>query len=108
MKIVSLSSKVEEIFPPDVGEFVFITDDTYTAKQVKQSVVSSDVISCKVIKLFILVFGTRTFKEISLVYSRTSVSCLYTIVYKSKCDWISWGQLDLLNIEDEFVTRPAV
>ena len=26
--------KFEEIYPPDVGEFVFITDDTYTTKQV--------------------------------------------------------------------------
>lgn len=26
--------KYEEIYPPDVGEFVYITDDTYTKKQV--------------------------------------------------------------------------
>jgi len=29
-----IASKYEEITPPDVGEFVFITDDTYTKKQV--------------------------------------------------------------------------
>lgn len=29
-----LAAKFEEIYPPDVGEFVFITDDTYTKKQV--------------------------------------------------------------------------
>ncbi|XP_019621368.1 PREDICTED: G2/mitotic-specific cyclin-A-like [Branchiostoma belcheri] len=29
-----LASKYEEIYPPDVGEFVYITDDTYTKKQV--------------------------------------------------------------------------
>ena len=28
-----LNSKYEEIYPPDVGEFVYITDDTYTKKQ---------------------------------------------------------------------------
>ena len=27
-------SKFEEIYPPDVGEFVYITDDTYTKRQV--------------------------------------------------------------------------
>ncbi|XP_033743540.1 G2/mitotic-specific cyclin-A-like [Pecten maximus] len=29
-----LASKYEEIYPPDVGEFAYITDDTYTKKQV--------------------------------------------------------------------------
>lgn len=27
-------SKYEEIYPPDVGEFVFLTDDSYTKAQV--------------------------------------------------------------------------
>lgn len=29
-----IASKYEEIYPPDVGEFVYITDDTYSKKQV--------------------------------------------------------------------------
>jgi len=29
-----LAGKYEEIYPPDVAEFVYITDDTYTAQQV--------------------------------------------------------------------------
>lgn len=29
-----LNRKYEEIYAPDVGEFVYITDDTYTKKQV--------------------------------------------------------------------------
>jgi len=29
-----IASKFEEIYPPDLGEFVYITDDTYTKKQV--------------------------------------------------------------------------
>lgn len=29
-----IASKFEEIYPPEVAEFVYITDDTYTAKQV--------------------------------------------------------------------------
>ena len=29
-----LCSKFEEIYPPEVAEFVYITDDTYTKKQV--------------------------------------------------------------------------
>lgn len=29
-----IAAKYEEIYPPDVGEFVYITDNTYTKKQV--------------------------------------------------------------------------
>ena len=29
-----IASKFEEIYPPDVTEFVYITDDTYTKRQV--------------------------------------------------------------------------
>ena len=29
-----IASKYEEIYPPDVGEYVYITDDTYSKKQV--------------------------------------------------------------------------
>lgn len=29
-----IAAKYEEIYPPDVTEFVFITDDTYTKTQV--------------------------------------------------------------------------
>jgi len=29
--------KYEEIYPPDVSEFVYITDDTYTKQQVRLS-----------------------------------------------------------------------
>ena len=29
-----IAAKYEEIYPPEVGEFVYITDDTYTKKQV--------------------------------------------------------------------------
>ena len=32
--LVFLCSKFEEIYPPEVAEFVYITDDTYTKKQV--------------------------------------------------------------------------
>lgn len=31
---MSFSRKYEEIYPPDIGEFVYITDDTYTKRQV--------------------------------------------------------------------------
>ena len=35
MLVCALSNrKFEEIYPPEVAEFVYITDDTYTAKQV--------------------------------------------------------------------------
>lgn len=29
-----IAAKFEEIHPPDIGEFAYITDDTYTKKQV--------------------------------------------------------------------------
>lgn len=29
-----IASKYEEIYPPEIGEFVYITDDTYTKQQV--------------------------------------------------------------------------
>ena len=29
-----LAAKYEEIYPPDVSEFVYITDDSYTKRQV--------------------------------------------------------------------------
>ena len=32
--VTFIYSKYEEIYPPEVGEFVYITDDTYTKKQV--------------------------------------------------------------------------
>lgn len=32
--ILCFLRKFEEIYPPDVGEFVYITDDTYSKKQV--------------------------------------------------------------------------
>lgn len=34
MLFVFAHSKYEEIYPPDVGEFVFLTDDSYTKAQV--------------------------------------------------------------------------
>ena len=33
-KLVTLVFRYEEIYPPDVSEFVYITDDTYTKRQV--------------------------------------------------------------------------
>lgn len=32
-----IASKFEEIFPPELGDFAFITDDTYTKQQVGKS-----------------------------------------------------------------------
>lgn len=29
-----IAAKFEEIYPPDISDFVYITDDTYNAKQV--------------------------------------------------------------------------
>ena len=35
-----LAAKFEEIYPPEVGDFVYITDDTYTKLQVAWVVVA--------------------------------------------------------------------
>ena len=40
-----IAAKYEEIYPPDVGEFVYITDDTYNKRQVIQMLAS---IHCRV------------------------------------------------------------
>ena len=32
-----LAAKFEEIYPPEIAEFVYITDDTYTKRQVSKS-----------------------------------------------------------------------
>ena len=49
-----VAAKYEEIYPPDVSDFVFITDDTYTTKQVKAlgiccicQILLPDFISCE-------------------------------------------------------------
>ena len=31
---IDINRKYEEIYPPEIGEFVYITDDTYTKQQV--------------------------------------------------------------------------
>ena len=31
---IYIAAKFEEIYPPEIGEFVYITDDTYTKSQV--------------------------------------------------------------------------
>ncbi|NXK52529.1 CCNB1 protein, partial [Chauna torquata] len=31
-----IASKYEEMFPPQIGDFVFVTDDTYTTSQIRQ------------------------------------------------------------------------
>ncbi len=31
------ASKIEEIFPPEIRDFVYITDNSYSAAQIKQT-----------------------------------------------------------------------
>ena len=40
IKYCIFCSKYEEIYPPEVGEFAYITDNTYSKKQVSQSNIS--------------------------------------------------------------------
>ena len=38
-----IAAKYEEIYPPDVAEFVYITDDTYNKKQVFYTIIDLNV-----------------------------------------------------------------
>lgn len=52
---VYILRKYEEIYPPDVGEFAYITDDTYTKSQVKlgTSVAQREFFQLSLSKFFI-------------------------------------------------------
>lgn len=58
----SIFRKYEEIYPPEIGEFVYITDDTYTKQQVLRmeklllKVLSFDLCSPSALS-FISLFG---------------------------------------------------
>jgi len=48
-----IASKYEEIYPPDLGEFVYITDDSYT----KQQILNMEKLILKVINWFQLIIS---------------------------------------------------
>lgn len=62
-----LAAKYEEIYPPDVKEFVYITDDTYTQEQVlKMETLILKVLSWDVAPPTINIFAERFLKLLGL------------------------------------------
>ena len=77
-----LCRKYEEIYPPEVGEFVYITDETYTKVQVlRMELMVLYCLDCHVAAPTSNVFAARLLKQLGLsvddkVYSLTMVSFL--------------------------------
>ena len=75
-----LCRKYEEIYPPEVGEFVYITDETYTKVQVlRMEMMVLNCLDCHVAAPTSNVFAARLLKQLGLsvddkVYSLTMVS----------------------------------
>lgn len=67
------SSKYEEIYPPEVGEFVYITDDTYTKKQVLRM----EHLILKVLAFELAVPTSNYFLQRYIQLSRSSETCLH-------------------------------
>jgi len=77
-----IAAKYEEIYPPDVGEFVYITDDTYNKKQV-----------LRMEHLVLKVIQTLTSKKCSILHKimkEKSYAALHTMI---KCPLITSGTI---------------
>lgn len=82
---VYILRKYEEIYPPDVGEFAYITDDTYTKSQVKlgTSVAQREFFQLSLSKFFISTVESFFFmgqlymdcQNIDFSWGRTFVVC---------------------------------
>ena len=85
MSFVSLCSKYEEIYPPEVGEFVYITDDTYTKKQVlRMEHLILKVLSFDVAVPTINCFCERFLKE-SNADDKTKALAMVSVFYFEGC-----------------------
>ncbi|KZS11122.1 Cyclin A1-like protein [Daphnia magna] len=72
-----IASKYEEIYPPEVGEFVYITDDTYTKKQVLRM----EHLILKVLAFELAVPTSNYFLQRYIQLSRSSETCLHLASY---------------------------
>lgn len=72
-----IASKYEEIYPPEVGEFVYITDDTYTKKQVLRM----EHLILKVLAFELAVPTTHYFLQRFAQLSRSSEATLHLATY---------------------------
>lgn len=90
-----IAAKYEEIYPPDVGEFVYITDDTYTKTQV-----------LRMEQLILKVLGFDLSVPTSLVF--TTVYCVMNDVpdkVKHMCMYLC--ELSLLDAEPFLTYLPS-
>lgn len=72
-----IASKYEEIYPPEVGEFVYITDDTYTKKQVLRM----EQLILKVLAFEVAVPTSHYFLQRFIQLSRSSEATLHLATY---------------------------
>lgn len=73
--------KYEEIYPPDVGEFVYITDHTYSKKQVLRM----EQLILKVLTFDLFVPTTATFVSLYVTMNQMEerIKFLATVSYHS-------------------------
>jgi len=72
-----IASKYEEIYPPEVAEFVYITDDTYTKKQVLRM----EHLILKVLAFELAVPTSHSFLSRFVQLSKSSESVLHLATY---------------------------
>jgi cyclin A len=91
-----IASKYEEIFPPDVGEFVYITDDTYN----KQQVLRMEHLILRVLGFDLSVPTPLTFINAICISARLKEKTMYFAMYLS--------ELALLEVEPYLQFLPSV
>jgi len=91
-----LASKYEEIYPPDVGEFVYITDDTYSKKQ---------VIRMEILILKVLDFDLSTPTSYTFI-TCISISCKVDEKVKFLAQYLC--ELSLLEAEPALEISPSI
>ncbi|XP_018329929.1 cyclin-A2 [Agrilus planipennis] len=75
-----IAAKYEEIIPPDVGEFVYITDDTYNKKQV----IRMEHLILKVLSFDLSVPTPLTFITAICISNQLSKKVMYLAMYLSE------------------------
>ncbi|KAJ8922769.1 hypothetical protein NQ315_007804 [Exocentrus adspersus] len=77
---IFLASKYEEIYPPDISEFVYITDDTYTKRQV----IRMEHLILKVLGFDISVASSLTFITAMCVMNGLNQKTTFLAMYLSE------------------------
>ncbi|XP_025415048.1 cyclin-A2 [Sipha flava] len=91
-----VASKYEEIYPPDVSEFVYITDDTYTKKQV----LKMEQLILKVLGFDVSNPTTIIFLSHICVHCNVSLKVMYLAMYL--------GELSLLEADPYLSFVPSM